>query len=161
VKRRLVTIFSALSLLLCVAVGSSGCSRLVDGLQSGGEIENVKGTWEGTLVPIELMDHEGNTYEATAIEIDEGPMLPTAVPQSHGGGRRPVLTTNVLPQRIIPPASLPMGKRVKVSGIMCINTAAANLPLGQFRLLSRYNPEGKGNGLEHVIMVTHAPKPAE
>lgn len=159
VKRRLFIILSAPSLLLFVAMGSSGCSRLVDGLQSGGEIGNVKGTWRGTLTAVTLYDHAGTAYEGVALKTDAGPSLPTPVPASRGGGSLPILVTNTLPCRILDPASLPMGKPVRVTGIMCMNHACVREEQevsGPHSLL-RTNDATPHMRWEHVIMVTRAP----
>jgi hypothetical protein len=129
-------------------------------LDTDAEIENVKGSWRGRLVPIRLVDAHGRAYQGAALEVEEGPSLPTPVSATQGGGQRPLLVTNTLPQRSLEPSTLPMGRKVEVQGIMCINTALPPRPqeVQGLMLLSRSNPDGDGDQLEHVIMVTHHPK---
>jgi hypothetical protein len=160
VKRGLFTILSALSLLLFVTVSCLGCSRFGNSRQSAGQIENVKGTWSGTLMPMVLYDHAGRPYEGVGLEIKAGPSLPNPVPDSKGKGSLPILVTNTLPCRVLDPASLPIGKSVRVTGMMCLNHACVREEqeiTGPHSLL-RSNDGSIHHRWEHVIAVTRAPK---
>lgn len=110
-------------LLSCVlAALSLGCSN------SWG----TKGTWMGTLVPLDLLDHEGHVYRGVALQNVKGPEYhpkgPDAtvwgwkftgeIPAEVGSGRAPVLVADD-PPRIIELNELPpLGEYVRIEGRM-------------------------------------------
>jgi hypothetical protein len=86
-------------------------------------VANVKGTWTGRLERVQVYDSKGNSYDAAALHIDSGPApkeeYPGELKGLLGDGRVPVLASwNDPAYVVLDPSALPLGHRVKVSGVL-------------------------------------------
>src|SRR5688500_4776483 len=138
----------------------NGCF-LARSVMRGAEVPHVKGAWSGRLVPLTVYDFDGNSYQAIAIEIEEGTRWPYGSRTDGSSQSKPLLTRHdggPMYGRIIQPEPRYVGKEVRVSGWMYLG--APNAPKGAPRGDVAVSRQRAANEVpaEYIIMLRTDPR---
>lgn len=148
-----------LSLAVLLFAGA-GCTRMLAPIM--GRTASVEGNWTGHIVVAKLTDPQGQTYDAAALQIWEGPRLP----YQHGNGgdlaaqNIAALTRSMTASPVLlPPDALGVrpGTRVRVTGLMVAGLLAAGEENGEQRPVSA-RPSYRAES-ELIIIMRGNPKP--